>query len=85
MRGLIQSKLGTDAEITNVELTYVSCTSAVANAFLNLLCSMVGETGGLEELTLKKFANTLELDAEVLSNLADRCKNRLRKLVIWGM
>lgn len=63
VKDLLASKLE-GAEITSVELTYVSRSSAIANAFLDLIAQLVQI--GLQELTLKKFPNTLELDPQVL-------------------
>lgn len=81
--------LGAETPLKKLSLTYVSMTSSVANEFIDFIASLdsnfQGEEGaGLEELTLKKFPKSLELEQGALSKLASRCKG-LRKLTVWGM
>ena len=81
--------LGPETPLKKLSLTYVSMTSNVANEFIDLIASLDanfqgGEGTGLEELTLKKFPKTLELESDALTKLASRCKG-LRKLTVWGM
>ena len=66
-----------------MEMIFISRNSAVTNELIDLIASL-DRCVNLQELVLRKFPKTLELDSAVLERLATKCNN-LKKLTIFGM